>query len=84
MEITEHALAYNLGRWTTDELLEEILRRTAADGPALQLLETIVIRARLAEGDHRFSHGDAGQSADRLGISDNGLPAESNVAVGED
>ena len=42
----------NLSRWTTDELLSEVLRRTASDAPALEALQTLVIRARLAEGDH--------------------------------
>jgi hypothetical protein len=46
---------YSLSRWTTEELHDEVMRRTAADGPGLRLLETIVIRARLAEGDHRLA-----------------------------
>jgi hypothetical protein len=53
-------LTYNLGRWTTEELLDEVVRRTAKDAPGLQLLERVVIRARLAESDRRF--GDATQA----------------------
>lgn len=52
-------LSYNLSRWTTQDLLEEIVRRTATDGPGLEVLETMVIRARLAASDRRF--GDATQ-----------------------
>jgi hypothetical protein len=48
---------YSLSRWTTEELHDEVMRRTATDGPGLRLLETIVIRARLAEGDHRLAEG---------------------------
>ena len=49
----------NLSRWTTQELLEEVVMRTATDGPGLEVLEAMVIRARLAESDRRF--GDATQ-----------------------
>lgn len=48
-------LTGNLNRWTTEDLLDEVVRRSAADGPALALLETTVIRARLAESDRRFA-----------------------------
>jgi hypothetical protein len=48
---------YNLSKWTTEELHDEVMRRTATDGPGLQLLETIIIRARLAEGDQRLAEG---------------------------
>jgi hypothetical protein len=47
-------LTYNLSRWTTEDLLDEVMRRTASDGPALKLLETIVLRARLAQSDRQF------------------------------
>ena len=50
-------LTYNLSRWTTEDLLDEIVRRTASDGPGLQILETVLIRARLAESDRRFGDG---------------------------
>lgn len=50
-------LNYNLSRWTTEELLAEVVRRTAADAPGLQRLETIVLRARLAESDRRTGEG---------------------------
>lgn len=44
-------LEHDLVLWTSDELLSEVLRRGQADRPALQLLQTAVIRALLAEGD---------------------------------
>jgi hypothetical protein len=50
-------LTHNFSRWTTQELLGEVMRRTAADGPALEALQTVVIRARLAEGDRRAQFG---------------------------
>jgi hypothetical protein len=55
-------LTQNMTRWTTQELLDEVMRRTASDAPALHLLETIVIRARLAESDRRFT--DLGTQAE--------------------
>jgi hypothetical protein len=55
-------LTQNMTRWTTQELLDEVMRRTASDAPALHLLETIVIRARLAESDRRFA--DLGTQAE--------------------
>jgi len=48
------SLTYSMNRWSTEELLDEAVRRTATDGPGLQLLETVLIRARLAESDRRF------------------------------
>ena len=48
---------HNLSRCTTQELLGEVMRRTASDGPALEALQTVVIRARLAEGDSRSAFG---------------------------
>jgi hypothetical protein len=48
-------LTQNMTSWTTQELLDEVMRRTASDGPALHLLETVIIRARLAESDRRFA-----------------------------
>jgi hypothetical protein len=50
-------LTYSLSRWTTEELLNEVVRRTATDATELQLLDTIVLRARLAESDRRFGDG---------------------------
>ncbi len=47
----------NMSRWTTDELLREVIRRTASDAPALYALQTVVLRARLAEGDRRLDFG---------------------------
>lgn len=54
-------LTYNLSRWTTEDLLDEVVRRTASDGPGLQILETVLIRARLAESDRRFGDGTQAQ-----------------------
>jgi hypothetical protein len=50
-------LTQSLNRWSTKELVEEVIRRSASDGATLQLLETTVIRARLAEVDQRFGGG---------------------------
>jgi len=47
-------LTYTLNRWTTKELVGEVVRRTATDGPGLQLVEGMIIRARLAESDRKF------------------------------
>jgi hypothetical protein len=47
----------NLSRWTTDQLVGEVMRRTAKDTGALQALQAVVIRARLAEGDRRSVGG---------------------------
>jgi hypothetical protein len=47
----------NLSRWTTEDILGEVMRRTAPDASALQALQTVVIRARLAEGDRRSDSG---------------------------
>ena len=50
-------LTYNMSRWTTEELVDEVVRRTAADGPGLEILEKVVLCARLAESDRRFDDG---------------------------
>ncbi len=50
-------LTHSLSRWTTEDLLGEVMRRTALDGPALEALQAVVIRARLAEGDRRSQFG---------------------------
>ena len=47
----------NLSRWTTEDLVGEVMRRTAPNASALQALQTVVIRARLAEGDRRSDAG---------------------------
>ena len=47
----------NMSRWTTGDLLGEVMRRTASDAPALHALQTVVIRARLAEADRRADSG---------------------------
>ena len=48
---------HNLSKWTTEQLLGEVMRRTASDGAALQALQTAVLRARLAEGDRQSETG---------------------------
>ncbi|HEY3116736.1 MAG TPA: hypothetical protein VGK54_08345 [Chloroflexota bacterium] len=40
---------------TTDELLTEVLRRSAGDAPALRVLGQTIIRAQLAETDREFA-----------------------------
>jgi len=52
-------LAYYLSRWTTADLLGEVVRRTVADAPALRLVERTIIRARLAESDRKFAEDKA-------------------------
>jgi hypothetical protein len=51
----EGNLMDDIGGWTTDELLAEVLRRSAGDRPALQSLQLTTIRALLAEGDRKAS-----------------------------
>jgi hypothetical protein len=45
----------DLGRWTTDELLDEVFERHATDRATLQLLESKILSARLAEIDDKFA-----------------------------
>jgi len=45
------SLPNNLDRWTTDELLAEVLNRNAADRPALRLVHKTIIDALLTESD---------------------------------
>jgi hypothetical protein len=58
-------LTQDMTQWTTKELWDEVMRRTGSDGPTLHLLETILIRARLAESDRRFA--DFGRQAEQPG-----------------
>ncbi len=51
------ALANGLTGWTTDDLVSEVLKRSAEDRPALQLLQGSIIRALLAEGDRKVAGG---------------------------
>ena len=44
-------LTNGLVRWTSDELVAEVLKRGAEDRPALQRFQTAVIHALLADGD---------------------------------
>jgi hypothetical protein len=52
------SLTYSMNRWTTEQLIGEVMRRMAADGQALRLAEEVIIRARLAVGDRLC--GDTG------------------------
>jgi hypothetical protein len=45
------ALTYSMNRWTSEQLIGEVVRRAANDGQALRLVEGVIIRARLAAGD---------------------------------
>ena len=47
-------LLNSMDRWTTDELLAEVLNRNAADRPALRLLHKTVIGALLTESDRQL------------------------------
>jgi len=49
------ALASDLTGWTTADLVSEVLKRSAEDRPALRLLQGRVIRALLAETDHKVA-----------------------------
>jgi len=62
----------NMSRWTTEELLGEVMRRTASDAPALYALQTVVLRARLAEGDRRSDFGTQSElvpAGERAGVA---------------
>lgn len=47
------ALMDNLDAWTTDELLEEVLRRSAGDRPTLDLIQATIMRALLNDCDQK-------------------------------
>jgi hypothetical protein len=77
-------LTYNMSRWTTEELVDEVVRRTATDRPALEILEKVVLRARLAESDRRFEDGTQPAltvSQERVGV---GGTLEMELARGEE
>ncbi len=44
-------LTYNMERWTTEELIGEVVLRTATDASALRMVEGVIIQARLDAGD---------------------------------
>ena len=48
-------LTHTLRSWRTEDLVNEVVRRTATDGPALAAVEGVIIRARLAESEGRFA-----------------------------
>ncbi len=52
-------LPYTMSRWTTDDLIGEVVRRTATDGLALRSVEGAIIRARLATSDRRLVESQA-------------------------
>ena len=59
-----------MSRWTTQQRLEEVVRRTATDGAGLDLLEKKLLRTRLAESDRKFGDGtqaDFAPSLERAG-----------------
>ncbi len=49
------ALTRTISRWTTEQLVAEVMWRTGSDAPSLALLETKIIRARLAACDRGFA-----------------------------
>lgn len=51
------AIESDLGAWTSDELVTEIMKRGATDRPSLLHLQTAVIRALLAESDSKLAAG---------------------------
>jgi len=65
-------LTYNMRKWSTDELIGEIVRRSATDGPALAAVEGVIIRARLAESEGRFAQSafpaDLMSTIERAGV----------------
>jgi len=48
----------NMGRWTTKNLLAEVLIRSEGDAPGLRALGAMVIRAQLAESDRQAAERD--------------------------
>jgi hypothetical protein len=76
-------LTESMSRWTTEELLDEVIRRSASDGPALQLLEMIVLRARLAEGDRRLGGRTQPKLASAAEFAGVGGTIEMGLAAGE-
>src|SRR5438876_8752339 len=56
-------LSYSMNRFTTEQLIGEVVRRAAADGPALRSFETVIIQARLAAGDRLQAAPDCGPEA---------------------
>ena len=65
-------LTHRMSRWSTEELLGEVVRRTAADAPALRLAEGVILRARLAASDRGFAEietpAEPGPAIDRAGV----------------
>ena len=81
-------LTYSMKRWTTDDLIGEVLRRTASDGPALRSVEGVIIRARLAVGDRLLAASESlsglrpsEASAEIRGTTEMGLADEGGRAA---
>lgn len=51
------ALANDLSGWTTEDLVSEVLKRSAEDRPALRLLQGNILRALLADSDRKVAGG---------------------------
>jgi hypothetical protein len=54
---TEIAVANDLDAWTTDELLTEVLTRSAGDAPALRHMQGRMIEALITARDRESSNG---------------------------
>jgi hypothetical protein len=52
-------VAKDLGKWTTEELLVEVLARSTGNRPALDRLQTWMMRALLDECDRQTLERDA-------------------------
>lgn len=61
------ATTKDLNTWTTDELLTEVLHRSAGDRPALDRIHVATMRAQLNDSDQK---ADAGTQPDttRVGL----------------
>ena len=55
-----NSLLHNLSGWTTEQLLDEVVKRNATDAFGLQSLGRTIIRARLANADRRADSGMQG------------------------
>lgn len=51
-----------MNRWTTDELFAEVLNRSAADRPALNHIQAMIMRALLNDCDQKADAGGRAQS----------------------
>lgn len=65
-----------LDTWTTDELLTEVLHRSAGDRPALDRIQVSTMRAVLNDCDQK-ADADAPPATGRVGLLSIGQPNES-------